>query len=248
MYLIKIGEIYLKGKNKHSFEKRLLNNLKRLESLEREDIVNLGNQYLIKKDNLTKLNRLFGISYYAEVLECNFDEINRTALLLVENEETFKVEASRSTKEYKSSNEIERELGTFIIDQRGLRVNLNNPELIVYVEIINGKAYLYNKKIKALKGLPVGSEGHVILLVEDEKLSTVAGFLMMKRGCRVSLTKDLPLLHNFYHKIKIREPKEKDILVSAETVPNEKHSQFTLSPLQGLTEKEIDELYLFIKN
>ncbi len=221
--------------------------MKKLLNLESTDIINLNNQYIIKNDNLDNLKNVFGISYYAEVIKCDFEDINKTSLLLVENESTFMVAANRSTKDYKSSREIENEVGSFIVEQRGLRVDLKNPELTIHVDIIKGKAYLYNKKHRGLGGLPVGCEGFVMLEVKDEKLSAVAGFLMMKRGCIVDLTKDIPLLHKFYQNIRIRESRADDILVTTENLPKEKPNQFTLYPLVGLTEKEIDDLYSFIK-
>ena len=235
MYLVKVGEIFLKGKNRPIFEKCLINNLKKSGCT---TVKKLGGQYLV--DNGENLNKVFGITSYSEVIECTFEDLNNVALSLT-NDKPFRVSAKRSTKTYKPSPKIEEEVGAFIVEHKNLTVNLKNPEQVIYISIIKDKAYVSNKKIQALGGLPIGCEGEVLIKVKDETLSTVVGFLMLKRGCKISPTKPLPPLKIFYD-YKIKENKQ--IVATDETINSlQLETDFILRPLLGYTKKEINNIY-----
>ena len=91
--------------------------------------------------------------------------------------------------------------------------------------------------------MPVGSEYEVLIQVNDEKLSTVAGYLILKRGCTISLTKELPKLKQFYdYKIK----QDHDVIATDETLQTlklETNNTLILRPLIGLTKDKIGEIY-----
>ena len=239
MYLIKAGELFLKGKNHKFFEKTLIQEIKNKTNC--KNLINLHNQYLI--DEGENLNKVFGISNYSKVIECNFDKIKEEALKLVEENKSLSILCKRSTKNYKPSPEIERETAEFILKQKPLKINLTNPEQIIYITLINGKAYVYKNKIKGLGGLPIGSEAEVLIKVKNEKLSTVTGFLILKRGCKISLTKELPLLKPYYN-YKIKE--NSDVIATDETIETLKFktkNKLILRPLIGLSKEEINNIY-----
>ena len=65
------------------------------------------------------------------------------------------------------------------------KVKLVEPDLDLQLEI-SDKAYVFSERISGLGGLPVGSQGKVACLIENQR-SLLAALLMMKRGCSVML-------------------------------------------------------------
>ncbi len=254
MHIITIGEIFLKGKNRKKFESKLLHNIRAALQLKNNELQVLRNRYIIFKENAENLKYVFGINSYYKVEECEFGNLNEFCLNKINNEKTFRITAQRLDKDYpKTSIEIEKDIGAYIVEKRKLKVKLVDPEINIHVEILKNKAYIYTNPEKGLCGLPVGSSGTVYLQVNDEIKSTVANYLMMRRGCAMNLSSDIPLIRKFEHgfKIKIRELKDYDVLVSDQVINDlnfkEKDERFILRPLLGYTEKEINELYNKIK-
>lgn len=251
MYLVSIGEIFLKGKNRISFERRLIRNIRKALNLKPDEIIKFRNRYIIiNEENIKNLNRVFGITFYVKCIKSDFDKVNETALSLISKEKTFRISAKKSILLKKSSQTINEETGSYILDKTNLKVELENPEIDIRIEELGNKVFLYKASdmIKGLGGLPVGTGGFVHFRVENEMNSIVAGFLLMKRGCIISLSKDLPLLHKFEHGfgLRIREEKEEDIVATDEIFGNlnlEKDEKFVLRPLVGYSEKEIKEIY-----
>ena len=64
-------------------------------------------------------------------------------------------------------------------------VDLTNPDLTIFVEIREDDAYIYHEKIRGPGGLPLGTQGKVVVLLSSGIDSPVAAYLMMKRGCEV---------------------------------------------------------------
>ena len=151
----------------------------------------------------------------------------------------------------KSSQTINEEIGSYIVDKKpNIKVQLESPEIDIRIEELSNKAFLYKAldMVKGLGGLPVETGGFVHLIVNDEISSTVAGFLLMKRGCVISLSKDLKLLHKFEHgfNVRLREEKPEDIIAIDEIFENlrlKEDGKFILRPLIGYTKEQIEELY-----
>jgi thiamine biosynthesis protein ThiI len=102
--------------------------------------------------------------------------------------ESFRVTAKRADKRFPmTSPQIERELGGRIKLVRGWRVDLEHPELTVWVEILNAEAFCYLRKEPGAGGLPSGVSGRVACLMSGGIDSPVAAYRMIKRGCRVRL-------------------------------------------------------------
>ena len=64
-------------------------------------------------------------------------------------------------------------------------VDLTNPDLTIFVEIREGDTYIFHEKIKGPGGLPLGTQGKVVVLLSSGIDSPVAAYMMMKRGCEV---------------------------------------------------------------
>jgi len=101
---------------------------------------------------------------------------------------TFRITSRRADKKFPlTSEQINYQIGEYIFEKSdlGLKVNLKNPDINCFIEIIEGKALLYLEKIPGLGGLPVGSSGKVLSLISSGFDSPVAAWHLMKRGARV---------------------------------------------------------------
>ncbi|MDQ7002172.1 MAG: tRNA uracil 4-sulfurtransferase ThiI, partial [Ghiorsea sp.] len=85
------------------------------------------------------------------------------------------------------STEINFEVGGFLKNEVDFIVDINNPDITVYVEVDEEETFIYTNKRKGAGGLPVGTSGHGIVLFSGGIDSPVAAYMMMKRGMRVTL-------------------------------------------------------------
>ncbi|NLI57275.1 MAG: tRNA 4-thiouridine(8) synthase ThiI [Clostridium sp.] len=201
--LIRYGEIMLKGLNRPSFEKKLVDNIKRA-------ISNLGDANVRKvqgriyvepiDDNydfdecINILTKVFGIVSVSVVwkMESDFNKIKENALKmatkLVEEKGhiTFKVETKRGNKRFPmNSPEISRELGGYILSNISkLSVDVNKPSFVIYVEV-REYTYIYSEIIPAVCGMPIGTNGKAMLLLSGGIDSPVAGWMIGKRGVEI---------------------------------------------------------------
>lgn len=138
------------------------------------------------------LRRVFGVRYFAivekaktteEALVKKLRSIVRSAQEA--GKESLAIAARRADKQFPlSSGEVNRKLGAEA-NKMGMRIDLGNPDVKVFVEIGRETTYLYTRKIPGPGGLPVSSSGKVLALLSGGIDSPVAAWLMMKRGCRV---------------------------------------------------------------
>jgi thiamine biosynthesis protein ThiI len=105
---------------------------------------------------------------------------------------SFAVRAKRSDKSFPHNvGVIEREVGRALLDRlraegRAVRVNLDEPELTVRIEITPGPALVYARRIPGPGGLPPNTAGRMICLLSGGFDSAVAAYKMMKRGAHVN--------------------------------------------------------------
>ena len=255
MYLISVGEIFLKGNNRNLFEKKLIRNLRKALELKPEELQRYRNRYIITNESkIDNIQRVFGVYSYAKTIKCklNLEAINELTLSLIKNEKTFRISSKRLHSINMSSTEVNEKVGEFILKNKTIKVDLKNPEVNIHIEEVGKAAYLYTKIIKGPGGLPVGSSGFVFLRVNDEIKSTVAAYLMMKRGCIIAISKELPEIQKFEYggEIRVREEKDNDFIVVDETFKDinlEEEKKFVMSPLIGYSDREIKEIYNKIK-
>lgn len=196
--LLKFGELFLKGKNRREFIKLLKHNIvKKLSGFDFQLSETQGrlviSDYLesFEDEIVSKLQTVFGLIGVASAVEID------TSLEGIENEiknidlsgfKTFKVEVKRADKTFDmTSMELERHLGGVVLNQfPNLKVDLYNPELVLFVELrVNKKTYIYKSLLPCAGGLPLGSAGKALLLLSGGIDSPVAGYLMSKRGLRL---------------------------------------------------------------
>lgn len=193
-------EIGLKGKNRRFFEERLAVNIKRalpedsfefVKRISGRIIVKISKEGQRQKKKIVKsLKNVFGIAYFAVSFECEqkIEEIKRKALEIVKRKrfKTFRISTKRSKKEfYLTSQEINEKVGEYIVKKLKKKVNLKNPGITIFVEIVESYAFLYLSKIKGQGGLPVGVSSRAIVLLSGGIDSPVAAFFAMKRGVKV---------------------------------------------------------------
>ena len=196
--LIHYHEISLKGRNRPFFERALLKNIKmsvpesaitRADILFGRIVVGLkgeADEKLIKES----VRRVFGVANFsfAFALPSDFDKLaeQAPAILKDKNFKTFRVTAKRADKNYLlTSQEVNEKLGALIVRKLGKKVDLENPDLNCFVEIVSDSAFLYFEKEKGPGGLPVGTAGEVLSLLSSGFDSPVASWQLMRRGCRV---------------------------------------------------------------
>lgn len=186
--LIRFGELVLKKKNRKMFINQLANNIKHI--IGTSPIMEFDRMYLpYSHENMENLNYIFGISSYSPVIEsnCELKDFQDSILKLVKNEsKTFKIAARRNDKNFNlSSSQLNNVLGSFVLKNTILKVDVNNPDQIFYVEVRKNKTYIFSDYHSALGGLPVGTSGKIIHLLSGGIDSPVAAFKLMKRGLKV---------------------------------------------------------------
>ena len=197
LFLIKIGEISLKGGNRSYFEKRLSQNIKRrLKEFQPTITVQRGRFLLEIADTHSQhaeavLATTFGVVAFSRAISVdkNRESIRTATIGLVEEflakhgAGTFKIAARRSDKSYPmSSYEIASDLGSKVCERfPAMKVDVHSPDLLLSVEVRN-KAFCYGNDEKGPGGLPVGVAGKGILLLSGGIDSPVACYLMAKRG------------------------------------------------------------------
>lgn len=142
---------------------------------------------------INALKNVFGISVLSEgiLASSRIDTIKSALLdfavdLGLDSTKSFAVRAKRLDKGFElTSKEIEFEVGGHIQEITKAKVDLDNPDVELGVEISGAGALLTSSKHKGLGGLPVGVSGKVLCLMTDSFESILSAWMMLKRGCDV---------------------------------------------------------------
>ncbi len=195
------SEIHLKTHFvKQFFVKKLLSNIKvslKNNSVNFKVIGRYSGILICETDNNNKavplIQKVFGVHSVSLAESFSFSSLNNLNELFLKyakknlfKGDSFALRISRNGKHDFSSKDAAVQAGQKIMDSiKGLTVNLSNPKKEIFADIINKKVFLYSGKFKCLKGLPVGVEGKVGVLMEGRKEELISSFLMLKRGCNV---------------------------------------------------------------
>ena len=205
-FLIKYGEIGVKGKNRHIFEDTLVsqlgNAMKRVDGefkVSRENgriyVQALsGYDYEEAVDALTKVFGVVGVCPVVMVEDEGFDKLAEDVISFVDHAYedknfTFKVAARRARKNYPlDSMELAAELGGRILDAfPEVSVDVHTPQVVINVEI-RSHINIYSQTIPGPGGMPVGTAGKAMLLLSGGIDSPVAGYMISKRGVKLEAT------------------------------------------------------------
>lgn len=199
--LCRYGELALKASYTRSvFENKLISNInKGLKSekikfkIEREP-----GRIFIKTREIKKsckiLRRIFGLTSISPVKEvivkADIKKLGRAgenfAKDYIRKDDRFAIRAKRTGNDAFTSKMIERKLGSKVVKEIGAGVDLDNPDKILFVEVRQNKAYFFKEKIECPGGLPLGTQGKVLVLLSGGIDSAVAAWMLMKRGCKVA--------------------------------------------------------------
>lgn len=201
--LVKVGEIVLKGLNRHTFEDVLLKNLRNRLSLAGRFQIKIAQSTIYIKpmeDNADMeqateiVGKTFGIATFSRacVAQKDMDDIKAKTIDYLSEEledvSTFKVEAKRADKRFSlTSPQICADLGGFISAKfPHLKVDVRNPQLTVTVEVRDFGAYVRGGVIHGAGGIPVGTGGKAVILISGGIDSPVAAYMMAKRGIELT--------------------------------------------------------------
>ena len=192
MLIVRYGEIGLKGKNRRFFEETLAKNIER--KLKRYGFTSStkilrGRIFVFASDEAAGIvAKCPGVVSVSPAREMKYEEVKEYLLRELEdfNPASFRVSAHRVDKKFSmTSQEINEDIGAFIVENFGWRVNLDSPDLVVGIEIINGRAYVFFESYRGVGGLPVGTAGKLLLLLSPGMDSPVAGYMMLRRGAKI---------------------------------------------------------------
>ena len=205
-FLLKYGEIGIKGKNRYLFEDALVRQvryaLKDVEGTftvyksQARIYVDCEGEYDYD-DTVEHLKRVFGLVGICPVVRMEdqgFDQLKKDVVAYMDEvypdkKLSFKVEARRARKSYpKTSMEINCDLGEAILDAfPETHVDVHKPDVMLHVEVRN-EVYVYSQIIPGAGGLPVGTNGSAMLLLSGGIDSPVAGYMISKRGVGLEAT------------------------------------------------------------
>lgn len=205
-FLIKYGEIGIKGKNRYLFEDALVRQVRfALKDVDGEfDVYKSQARIYVDcsgdydyDDTVERLSRVFGIVGICPVVRMEdqgFDQLKKDVVAYMDEAYpdkhlTFKVEARRARKSYpKNSMEINCDLGEAILDAfPETKVDVHHPDVMLNVEI-RREIYVYSQIIPGAGGMPVGTNGKAMLLLSGGIDSPVAGYMISKRGVGIEAT------------------------------------------------------------
>lgn len=196
--LIHYSEIGLKGNNRQKFESWLRKNTIRALSDFFQGPVrrNYGRILILLPKNYkwdlfeSRLRNIFGISYFSPAIITDLikDIIISSAIQFLSGShfESFKVLTKRANKDFAySSMQINEFVGQAIQKQLKKRVDLNNPDITIFIEIFNKNALIFTRKIKGPGGLPIGVNEKAVSLISSGIDSPVASWKVMRRGIKI---------------------------------------------------------------
>ena len=198
--IVRVCEIFLKGKNRFYFVNLLEENIKKALDGIKYDLVKLQMRYLVENFDedkydliMSKLLKVCGIHTMsvAYCVESDVDKIAEAAIAECEDMKgSFKVETNRADKTFPlHSVELSAEIGGRILEKYGkdLYVDVKKPKNILKIDIReNGQSLIYKDVIKGVGGMPVGSSGKGFLMLSGGIDSPVAGYMMAKRGMKLA--------------------------------------------------------------
>ncbi|MEN6479603.1 MAG: THUMP domain-containing protein, partial [Anaerolineales bacterium] len=199
LILLRYGEVAIKGGNRHLFISRLRRNIRDCLAANHltGEVTSEGQRILVRTEQveeaLAPLSRVFGIVSLSPVVEVANDidaivaeAVRQAAERGVGGERTYCVRARRAWKQFPlTSLEINERAGGAIHQQLGARADLRNADVTVAVEVRYDNTLVSTRTISGEGGLPLGSEGKVVVLLSGGIDSPVAAWMMMKRGCGV---------------------------------------------------------------
>ena len=197
------GEIGIKSEwTRKSYENLILKNIKKaltFHNINLEEFSRHSGRIYIKTEIpievSEKLVKVFGISSVSPAIETtsNLEDIEEKSLELAREKlgenAKFAVRCRRVGSHPYTSMDVCRRVGQIILDElaaRKLKVDLENPDVEIQIEIREDKAYVYSEVLHGPGGFPLGSQPKLVCLLSGGIDSPVACWLVMKRGAPIT--------------------------------------------------------------
>jgi len=198
------AEVGLKLGNRRFFENWLRQNIKAalnrtipnkkftVRRLYGRIMIELDDDPIINQEEITQaLSNTFGLAYFAfaKYVAQEIKGIREMALAALQDKEfdTFKIKTRRPDQQFLfTAQHVNEDVGAFILSKMDKTVQLKDPDITCYIDIVQGAVYIYTEKIPGPGGLPTGANGKVVGLLSGGIDSPVASILAMKRGAAVT--------------------------------------------------------------
>ena len=202
IFLLKLGEIVLKGANKRQFEGRLRQNVRRrMKPYGNFDVyIMQSTVYVEPMDEQADVDgawdachSIFGVVSLCRCRPCEkdlnaiFEAVEAYLGDDLDCAKSFKVESKRSDKQFPmTSIAISQEIGGRLAEAHpGVEVDVHHPEYTVYVEVRDLAAYVHGPAEPGAGGLPTGVGGRAMCLLSGGIDSPVAAYMIAKRGVEI---------------------------------------------------------------
>jgi len=237
--VVRYGELFLKSDYvRRKFEEKLLENISATLKDKKFNfkIIKKRLRCVIKTDKphevAEAVAKVFGVvsTSPAVFVSSNLDEISEVSVKIAERtikkNNTFAVQAKRTGKHEFSSKDVEVLVGKKIQEKTGAKVNLDNPEKIIFIEIHDEETFIFTEKIRGVGGLPYGTQGKLVALVSDLN-SGVAAFMLMRRGCEIVGLHfgEESEVRDILKKLEEYSPKKLKLIINNKKIPKEKMYQ-----------------------
>ena len=204
IFLLKLGEVVLKGLNRRVFEDKLVSNVcRRVKHCGSFNVYLRQSTIYVEPQNaecdmsgaLTACRQVFGVVSVARAVPCekDVDAIAETAAVYLKDEfaaaKTFKVESKRADKLFHlNSIQISQAVGGLLGERfPDVGVDVHKPDLTVYVEIREKAAYVHAPAAPGAGGLPIGMGGTAVSLLSGGIDSPVSSWMMARRGVQLEM-------------------------------------------------------------
>ena len=202
IFLLKLGEIVLKGANKRQFESKLRQNVRRrMKSYGNFDVYLMQSTlYVEPMDELCDVDgaweacrSVFGVVSLCRCRPCEknldaiFDAIENYLGDDLDCAKSFKVESKRSDKQFPlNSIQLSQEIGGRLAEAHpDVAVDVRHPDYTVYVEVRDLAVYVHGPAEPGAGGLPTGVGGRAMCLLSGGIDSPVAAYMIAKRGVEI---------------------------------------------------------------
>ena len=197
--IVKTHELALKGNNRPWFMRRLVNNLR--VATKGTGVERVWQGHLMVGLTLSdedawpevrdRVQDCFGVAKFFKSYTAppDLDEVKAVLSGLLEGRSfnSFRITANRADKRFPvKSDQINRDMGAYVKDLTGARVDLTHPDLNIHLDVQSKEILIYFDEIKGYGGLPVGVSGLVTAMLSGGIDSPVAAWQLMKRGCTVT--------------------------------------------------------------
>ncbi|HVQ00290.1 MAG TPA: THUMP domain-containing protein [Candidatus Thermoplasmatota archaeon] len=195
--LVRYGELSLKSAYvRNYFESILIRNIHHALTQEQlqGSITRARGRIYVQTHDIKRccrvLQHVVGITSLSPSVEtpAHPDDISAVALELMRESltkhQSFAIRATRTGTHPFTSQDIAIRVGTDIVHELHAPVDLTNPDVELFIEVREKKAFLFTEKIKGVGGLPMGTQGTVLALI-DTPASMLAAWFLMHRGCDI---------------------------------------------------------------